>query len=390
MPGATRLHKLFWITLLTLPLLFTCREQGQDAYREDPVGKVFLNDPVDLARKAAAIDSLVRFKFQRQGFNGVLLVAHRGQIIYEKAIGQASRKRTDSLELDHLFELASVSKQFTAVAVLQLVEAGKIALDDSLQRFFPHFPHRGITVHMLLTHRSGLSNYMYDADRIWSDHSVYMSNQALVELLSAEPQQAFYPPNKRFNYSNTGYALLAAIVEQVSGESFDDYLVKHIFEPAGMVTAFVINPRRRLPRKAVSGHTGYFRPVTPKYYLNSVYGDKGIYASSRDLYAWERALFEHRLLQPGTLALALQPYNRPSRTGGNYGYGWRMFSSAQGEQVAYHGGWWRGFKSLLVHLPEDESCIIALSNKTSGGSIDKEAILAVLYGGLPAKEAVEE
>ncbi|MFN3528611.1 MAG: serine hydrolase domain-containing protein [Bacteroidia bacterium] len=379
MPGASRLHKFIWISLFTLPLLFTCKEQGTDAYREDPQGPVFLNDPAELEQKAAAIDSLVNFKFKRQGFNGVILVGHRGQILYEKAIGMASRKRNDSLETNALFELASVSKQFTAVAILQLVEAGKISLSDSIQRFFPDFPHRGISVHMLLSHRSGLSNYMYDADRIWPDHSEYIDNQSLLELLSTEPQQVFFPPNKRFDYSNTGYALLAAIVEKVSGLRFADYADTYLFGPAGMKTAFVINPEKRLPRGAVSGHTGYYRPVTTQYYLNSVSGDKGIYASARDLYAWEQALFNHVLLKPGSMELALQAHNPPNRKGHAYGYGWRLFPF-HGKTIYYHGGWWRGFKTLLIHLPDDHSCIIALSNKTSGGNIDKEALLSILYG----------
>lgn len=390
MPGPTRLHKLFWITLLTLPLLFTCREQGKDAYREDPPGRVFVNDPADMARKAASIDSLVQHKFRSQGFNGVLLVAHRGQILYESAVGMASGKRGDSLSTDALFELASVSKQFTAVAILQLMEAGKLSLSDSIQRFFPDFPHRGITVHMLLAHRGGLSNYMYDADRIWPDHSEYLDNQKLVELLSEQPQQPFYTPDRRYDYSNTGYALLAAIVEEVSGMRFRDYARKYLFEPAGMHTAFVINPKRSLPKAALSGHTGYFRPVTTQYFLNGVVGDKGIYASARDLYAWEQALFRNKLISASSMDLALQPHNPRNRRLASYGYGWRMYTTLHGYEVRFHGGWWRGFKTLLVHMPEDETCIIALSNKTSGANIDKAAILSILYGGLPEEEAQEE
>jgi len=388
MPGPTRLHKLFWITLLTLPLLFTCREQGNDAYRADPPGPVFINDPAEMSRKAASIDSLVQHKFRLQGFNGVLLVAHRGQILYEGAVGMASGKRGDSLRTDALFELASVSKQFTAVAILQLMEAGKLALSDSIQRFFPNFPHHGITLHMLLAHRGGLSNYMYDADRLWPNHREYLDNQKLVELLSEQPQQAFYTPNRRYDYSNTGYALLTAIVEEVSGMHFRDYARKYLFEPAGMQTAFVINPKRGLPDAAVSGHTGYFRPATTQYFLNGVVGDKGIYASARDLHAWEQALFRNKLISASSMALALQPHNPRNRRLASYGYGWRMYTTMHGHEVRFHGGWWRGFKTLLVHMPEDETCIIALSNKTSGANIDKAAILSILYG-VEAGEDVE-
>lgn len=390
MPGPLRLPKFFWITLLTLPLLITCSEQGEDAYRESPPGPVFINDPADIARKAASIDSLVLHRFKPRGFNGVLLVAHRGQIIYEGAVGMASGKRGDSLQTDALFELASVSKQFTAVAILQLMEAGKLSLSDSIQRFFPDFPHPGITVHMLLAHRGGLSNYMYDAERLWPDQREYLDNHKLVQLLSEHPQQRWHAPDRRYEYSNTGYALLAAIVEEVSGMRFRDYARKYLFEPAGMQTAFVLNPKRSLPKAALSGHTGFFRPVTTQYFLNGVVGDKGIYASLRDLYAWEQALFRNKLISASSMALALQPHNPRNRHLASYGYGWRMYTTLHGYEVRFHGGWWRGFKTLLVHMPEDETCIIALSNKTSGGNVDKAAILSVLYGGQVEEDAEVE
>jgi CubicO group peptidase (beta-lactamase class C family) len=389
MPRKKRSFRFLFIAVLIIPLLLTCREQGLDAYKPDVAGPVFLNDPADMDRKAAAIDSLVRHKFVRQGFNGVLLVAHRGQILFEGAVGNRGKDPRQPLETTDLFELASVSKQFTAVAILQLVAQGKLSLDDELQRFFPFFPHQGITIHHLLSHRGGLSNYMYDFDRLWPDHSQYPNNQQLVEVLSTQPQPPFYPPNKRFDYSNTGYALLASVVEQVSGMAFSDYLQAHVFEPAGMQRARLIQPQKPLPKNAVSGHTGYYRPVTTQYYLNAIAGDKGIYASVRDLYAWEKALFEHKVLDPASMALALQPHSVYNRKGYAYGYGWRMYQLPEGRTIYYHGGWWRGFKTLLVHLPDDHSCIIALSNKTSGALIDKAAILGILYGGEAANDVEE-
>lgn len=380
--------RFFLTVLLTLPLLFTCKEQGKNAYVADKPGKVFINDQADMARKARALDSLLQIQLRRQGFNGAVLIAHRGQILFEGAVGLASRKAGDSLRTEHLFELASVSKQFTAVAVLQLVEQGKIKLTDSLQQYFPDFPHRGITVHMLLCHRGGLSNYMYDLDRLWPDHSEYPNNQTMLQLITEQPQQPFFPPDRRFDYNNTGYALLALMVEKVSGMPFHRYLKKHIFEPAGMKTAFLMQAGKDLPELALKGYSGG-REITPNYFLNGVVGDKGIYASVHDLYAWEKALFNQVLISEKSMQMALQPYN-PERKKSNYGYGWRMYNLPSGKTVYFHGGWWRGFKTLLVHLPEDETCIIALSNKTSGANIDKAAILSILYGGLPEEEEQEE
>lgn len=374
--------RFFLIVLLNLPLLFTCREQGKNAYVADKPGKVFINDPADMARKARALDSLLQIQLRRQGFNGAVLIAHRGQILFEGAVGLASRKAGDSLRTEHLFELASVSKQFTAVAVLQLVEQGKIKLTDSLQQYFPDFPHRGITVHMLLCHRGGLSNYMYDLDRLWPDHSEYPNNQSMLQLITEQPQQPFFPPDRRFDYNNTGYALLALMVEKVSGMPFHRYLKKHIFEPAGMKTAFLMQAGDDLPKLALKGYSGG-REITPNYFLNGVVGDKGIYASVHDLYAWEKALFNHVLISEKSMQMALQPYN-PERKKSNYGYGWRMYNLPSGKTVYFHGGWWRGFKTLLVHLPDDHTTIIGLSNRTSGAYLNKAAILSILYGGIAA------
>jgi CubicO group peptidase (beta-lactamase class C family) len=278
-------------------------------------------------------------------------------------VGLASRKAGDSLRTEHLFELASVSKQFTAVAVLQLVEQGKIKLTDSLQQYFPDFPHRGITVHMLLCHRGGLSNYMYDLDRLWPDHSEYPNNQSMLQLITEQPQQPFFPPDRR-------------------------YLKKHIFEPAGMKTAFLMQAGKDLPELALKGYSGG-REITPNYFLNGVVGDKGIYASVHDLYAWEKALFNQVLISEKSMQMALQPYN-PERKKSNYGYGWRMYNLPSGRTVYFHGGWWRGFKTLLVHLPDDHTTIIGLSNRTSGAYLNKGAILSILYGGEAVADEAEE
>lgn len=355
----------------------------------------FLNDPADLDRKTQAIDSLVRLRAVRAGFNGAVLVAHRGHVLYNKAFGINSLREKDSLTTQSVFELASVSKQFTAVAVLQLYEQGKLDIDADLTSWWPNFPHAGITPRLLLSHRGGLSNYMYDLDERYRNRTDYIDNQKVLEEIISNRFTPFFPPNRRYDYSNTGYVLLACLVEKVSGQRFSDYAQRFLFRPAGMKDSFVFDSRKpgRL-EEALIGHSGYFNPITRQYYFNGVNGDKGVYSTVEDLYRWEQALFRYKLLKPQTLMLALSPHNPDKRRGANYGFGWRVYQHEKGFQVNFHMGWWRGFKSLLVHLPHDESCIIVLSNKTSGAySLRKEDILELLYGkadtGTDAEEGEE-
>ncbi len=332
-------------------------------------------------RKTAAIDSLVRLRAVRNGFNGAVLVAHRGHLLYRGAFGIRGHRDRDSLITTDQFELASVSKQFTAIAVLMLYERGKLDIDRELQHWWPDFPHPGITPRLLLSHRGGLSNYMYDLDELYRERSDYIDNETVLREITLNKFPPFFPPNRRYDYSNTGYVLLASLVETVSGKSFQTFMQEEIFRPSGMKNSFVFDPRHPSKgEKALQGHSGYFNPVTRQYYFNGVAGDKGVYSTVEDLYRWEQALFRNTLIKPETMALALTAHNPDKKRGANYGFGWRIYPY-DGFQVNFHMGWWRGFKSLLVHLPYDESCIIVLSNKTSGAyTLRKEDFLQILYG----------
>lgn len=372
------------LLLLLLIGLFACQQPTpSEESGSVRAGKPrFLNDAATMARKSAAIDSLVRLKAVRNGFNGVVLVAHRGTVLYNQAFGIEGRRSKDSLTTSSVFELASVSKQFTAVAVLQMYEQGKLDIDTELQHWWPDFPHPGITPRLLLSHRGGLSNYMYDLDALYRDRNTYIDNQKVLEEIIRHKFQPFFPPDRRYDYSNTGYVLLACLVEEVSGIRFQNYMEKYVFGPAGMKNSFVFDPKspKKLD-KTLMGHSGYFNPITKNYYLNGVAGDKGVYSTSEDLYRWEQALFYNTLLKPETMALALQAHNPDKKRGANYGFGWRMYDHPAGFQINFHMGWWRGFKSMLIHLPHDESCIIVLSNKTSGAySLRRDELLHILYG----------
>jgi CubicO group peptidase (beta-lactamase class C family) len=322
-----------------------------------------LFNPEEAAKKTYQLDTFFQ-NMKRSGFNGTVLVAEYGQVIYQKAFGYADFQTKDSLTTQTAFQLASVSKQFTAMAVMMLKERGKLSYEDSVQRFFPNFPYHGITVRQLLTHRSGLPNYTYFCDK-HTDRKTPISNQQVVELLTKHKPEAYYPPNTHFDYSNTGYCLLGAIVEKASGMAFEDFLQVNIFKPLGMTRTVVYNKAKEpvIPNKA-TGYTAGRRRYEDTY-LNGVVGDKGVYSTVEDLFKWDMALYSQKLVKAATLEEAFTPAHKEPKEN-NYGFGWRIRTPKDSEPIIFHGGWWQGFNAYILHGRKDHSTIILLSNITNG------------------------
>ena len=172
--------------------------------------------PTVATRLGTQVDSLFRHLHKKKGFNGTVLVTKYDQIIYRGAFGYADFKTKDTLSTQTVFQLASVSKQFTAVAVMMLKEQGKLNYDDSLQVYIPDFPYKGITIKQLLTHRSGLPNYTYFSDKLWPDRKVDLNNDDVLSMMAVHKPNIYYQPDRTFSYSNTGYALLASVVEKAT------------------------------------------------------------------------------------------------------------------------------------------------------------------------------
>lgn len=319
-------------------------------------------------------------KHRNQGFNGVVLIGQKDSIFYSEAFGYANFRNKDSLDINSVFQLASVSKQFTAIAILQLYQNGSLQLTDSVRRFFPDFPYKNITVHQLLCHRSGLPNYHYFLQHIPTTADTIIVVQDVVNEMIQKNPKAYYRPNQRYHYSNTGYALLAAIVEQVSGLTFDQYLRKYIFDPLKMFDSFtyaeIINGTSKLNTK---GYLHRWRMAEDNY-LDGVLGDKGVYCSVGDLLKWDQGLYTGKILDTSILKLAFKPVGKPIHYKSNYGYGWRMFYwKTDSTKVDFHAGWWHGYKTLLMRIPKDSTTIIVLKNRSKGASINSKRILKILY-----------
>ncbi len=329
--------------------------------------------------KAAKFHKYFRHLNKAGIFNGNVLVAQKGVVIYEESFGYRDLRTRDSLHLDSPFQLASVSKQFTAVAIMQLVEKGLISYDDTIQKFFPAFPYKGITIQLLLTHKSGLPNYIYLCDHFFThkDSAVY-NNQAIKCLEEKHPPK-YYRPGRRFNYSNTGYMILSSIVSKVSGLPFDEYMKKNIFEPLQMNNTFVyVKGKTKLPDNIAVGYETRRRKAD-NIFLNGVTGDKGVYSTVEDLLKWDQGLYENKIIKYSNLVQAFKPMGKRKWAKKNYGYGWRMYNSKKAGKVLYHAGWWYGYQSLLVRIEKDESTIVVLKNKKTKGIIDQGRLFDILY-----------
>lgn len=347
----------------------------------DSVAQLF--NPVDSAQKAAQLDTFFRDLHQLHGFNGTVLVAQYGKPLYTGAFGYKNFTTRDTLSLTTPFQLASVSKQFTAVAIMQLQERGLLSYEDSIQKFFPNFPYREITVRSLLTHRSGLPSYMYAFERIIRDKRKLLTNAETVDLFIKHKPNIYYLPNKKFNYSNTGYFLLAAIVERLTARRFKDYVAENIFQPAGMGNSFIFDgtDSSRI-FQAATGYVGtkHIRPVTDNFYLEGVTGDKGVYSTVEDMFKWDRALYGGKILKECTLEEAFTPKHSDVRNYFNYGFGWRTHYAPGGEPIIFHAGWWHGFKTYFMRNRRDQSTVVILTNNASNRSLSRvNVVQAILY-----------
>ena len=296
------------------------------------------------------------------GFNGGMIVAKGGNIIFEKYKGFVNIDGRDSINASTSLHVASVSKTFTAMAVLKLQELGKLNIEDSVTHFFPDFNYPGVTIKTLLNHRSGLPNYLYFMeDAGWNKDSVIENKDVLQWLISKkEILKNISSPNKRFTYCNTNFALLALIIEKVSGISYPRFMKENIFDPLDMKNTFV---HSKGDNKIRSKSFDWRGREIPDNFLDDVYGDKNIYSTPRDLLIWDRALSDTLFLTAKSLELAYTPYSNEKPGIKNYGLGWRMNNYPDGKKIIFHNGWWHGNNAAFIRVLKDDATIILISNR---------------------------
>lgn len=361
------LLKTIWSYLFILSFLVCCGQHSQptsNAVTKDSLSiTIPSEEPLssqDFHHYSAATKHFFDSLFMR-GFNGSVLVAKNGEIVYERYSGFTEpRKKTDSINAHTPFHLASVSKTFTAMAILKLWEQGKLEIHDPVSKYLAGFPYPDCTVKNLLSQRSGLSNYVHFMDQSGWDRRKFLSNGDLLQYINTHKeyvQRAL--PGRHFEYSNTNYALLALIIEKVSGQSYAEFMAKNFFIPLHMDDSYVFNLSDT--EKAMKSFKRYGRPY-PLEYLDLVYGDKNIYSTSHDLLKWDLALRTGVLFKKSTLDSAYMPYSFEKPGKRNYGLGWRMILVPNGKKLIYHNGWWHGNRTVFIRMLDEDATIIALCN----------------------------
>jgi CubicO group peptidase (beta-lactamase class C family) len=307
-----------------------------------------------------AVKDYYENKLVKRGFNGGILVAKKGNIIFEDYNGYFNMKTKEPLTKHSPFHLASVSKTFTAMATLKLAELGKLSLEDSVQKFFPAFPYKGVTVKLLLSHRSGLPNYIHFMEKLGWNKKQYCSNEDVMDYLIKYKPAGTGLPDTHFTYCNTNYAILALIIEKASGQSYSDFLSQYFFKPLHMNDTYVFSMKdsaRSMPSYDRAGRLEAFT------FLDVGLGDKNIFSTPEDLLKWDQALYTYEIFSKETLEKAFTPYSNEKPGIRNYGYGWRMNVYPDGRKMIYHNGWWHGNNTVFIRMIQDSVTIIVLGNK---------------------------
>lgn len=332
--------------------------------------------------KKRTIEQLVREAHEKGAFTGSWLYAEHGEIVSKGAVGWADVNDTLPLQEDFVFDLASVSKQFTAAAVMLLRRRGLLELDDEITKFFPEIPYRGVTIRHLLHHTGGLPDYMDWVDKLCREEHKIPGNAVIVRFLCESGVPAEFAPGEQWAYSNTGYCLLAQLVEKLSGVPFEDFLQKYVFEPAGMTSTRVCHRRRdgRAPEKLAwglvlpLGTRQYRLPDTEAESAEAVScdgmnGDGLVHSNVLDLFRWDRALREEVVLTgeeqrlmytPGKLNNGEVSGSPDDEDGDAYGFGWFVENDPALGLIVCHSGGWPGYAIWYQRFIDADRVLIKL------------------------------
>jgi CubicO group peptidase (beta-lactamase class C family) len=334
-------------------------------------------DPSEARRYYDIVSDFVDKHLSPRNFNGGILVAKNGVIVYERYTGFSNFKTKDSIDAETPMQVASTGKTLTSAAILKLVQENKMGLDDLVTKYFPAFPYTEVTVKMLLNHRSGLPNYLYYMEKMgWNRNQPATNLDVLNTLIEWHPTQA-YTPGKRYNYCNTNYVVLASIIEKVSGIPYPQFMKDNFFVPLQMNNTFVKTQADSAYVVYSYQHNGaLWRPD----FSDGPYGDKNIYSTPRDLLKWDQALYDGKILNEAMLDSAFTPYSNEKPGVKNYGLGWHLLMLPNKKKVIYHNGRWHGFNSAFARLTDEHITIIMACNKLNMGVYQVSKKMYNLFG----------
>ncbi|MCP5049061.1 MAG: serine hydrolase [bacterium] len=331
---------------------------------------------IDKGSLPGKVDRLMA-RFVQAGTPGAaIMIIQKDKVLFEKGYGLANLETKVPIKPDTAFLLASVTKQFTAMAIMILEEQGKLRYDDPLAKFFPQFPPyaQNMTIRHLLNHTAGLTEYetIYlntgKVGKNWPRSSkgkpdeFEPSAKDVLALLGKQEELRFKPGDK-YEYSNSGYVILGQIVEKVSGKSCARFFHQYIFKPLEMKNSLLYDrasPKIKNPATSYTLEFGSYKDIdyTP---FNFVYGEDNVYSTITDMYKWDHALYTEKLVKASTIKKAFTPGKLNDGSFTSYGFGW-MLSTSEGRKVVSHSGSWVGFRTYIMRDIEDKNTFIIFSN----------------------------
>ncbi len=346
-------------------------------------------------RLANSLDSLV--KSISTPFNGNVLAAVDGHVILKKSYGFTDFKTREKLNDSSLFDLASVSKPFTAMAIMLLQRKGKLTYDDNVSKYFPDLPYAGVTIRHLLNHTSGIPDYdeyALDVEKYFGSKKV-LHNKDLLDILVRLKPPLQFKPGEKFSYSNTGYVILASIVTKVSGLEFNEFMTENIFRPLSMTRTRMFNTQREKGEKIANYAYGHLYSDSLKkfiiadedprwgkyvYAMDGIQGDGGLNSTTPDLYKWWQGLTQNKIVSKEMLEEAYQPAILSTGEKTVSGFGWFIESKPEVGKIIYHSGGHPGFGTYIIQFPELNGVFIVLSNNSGRGTKTLIKDVIRLYG----------
>lgn len=367
---------LFLVSCSSKQERYTAKEV--ESWPEVNVDSIFKDlDKHTYDSKTAQLDKTFQNLKKKTAFNGTVLFAEQGRILLEKSYGVKDlRTRKGEIKVDDVYQLSSVSKMFTAEAIMILKSRQLLDYDVDIRNYIPEFPYEGITTRMLMTHRSGLSRYETLADNNWPDKRQPFTNNDMIDFYIKYKPDPYFKPDNGFHYCNVNYALLASIVERVSGKHFVDFMREDVFDAIGMHDSYIYDMPTDtmvslyLPNCVQGYYLGRRRPrQAQNEYLNGVKGDKIMFSNVEDMYRFKVAI-DYGLLVPDSIQEeAFKPGSpKYSKRKDNYGFGWRI--SRKYPDCYYHYGWWKGYRSFFMFDKKTDRTLIVLTNTDKGPNSD--------------------
>jgi len=311
-----------------------------------------------------ALDKRLTELHRSDQFNGVVLLAQDGRILFFRTYGHSDPQHRIRLDRNASFNMASITKQFTAFAIMLLADRSLLNYDDPISQHLPEWQYEGVTVRHLLNHTSGVPDYLAIAETEW-DSSTLLTNDIMLKLLQDHAPNLDFPVGSKFEYSNTAFVALAVIVERVAGVSFESFLRTNIFEPLKMEHTAMFNLLidESVLKHRVLGIDG--NKLNDLTNLDAVLGDGGMYPTAEDLLKWDQALYGSDLLPQIAINQAFVSGKLVDGTPIGYGFGWFV----QDDRVVRHTGWWLGFDSLIRRDMEKRSLLIVIDNGSHHSTI---------------------